>query len=62
MKASELRQKSSTELNQLIVDMSRERFNLLMQKSTGQLTKTDQLKKLKKNVARAHTILMEKRV
>jgi large subunit ribosomal protein L29 len=59
MKASELRQKSKDELGTMLLDLSRERFNLKMQKGTGQLSKPDQVKKVRRNVARIHTILNE---
>ena len=59
MKASELRQKSKIELGTLLLDLSRERFNLKMQKGTGQLLKPDQVKKVRRDVARIHTILNE---
>jgi large subunit ribosomal protein L29 len=57
MKASELRQKSKDELRTMLLDLSRERFNLKMQKGTGQLSKPDQVKKVRRDVARIHTIL-----
>ena len=57
MKASELRQKSKDELGAMLLDLSRERFNLKMQKGTGQLSKPDQVKKVRRDVARIHTIL-----
>jgi large subunit ribosomal protein L29 len=59
MKASELRQKSKDELGTMLLDLSRERFNLKMQKGTGQLSKPDQVKKVRRDVARIHTILSE---
>jgi len=59
MKASELRQKSKDELGKLLLDLSRERFNLKMQKGTSQLSKPDQIKKVRRDVARIHTILNE---
>jgi large subunit ribosomal protein L29 len=59
MKASELRQKSKDELGAMMLDLSRERFNLRMQKGTGQLSKPDQVKKVRRNVARIQTILKE---
>ena len=59
MKASELRQKSKDELGAMLLDLSRERFNLKMQKGTGQLSKPDQVKKVRRDVARIHTILKE---
>jgi len=59
MKASELRQKSKDELRAMLLDLSREQFNLRMQKGTGQLSKPDQVKKVRRDVARIQTILNE---
>lgn len=57
MKVSELRQKSKDELGALLLEFSREQFNLKMQKGTGQLSKPDQVKKVRRDVARIYTIL-----
>jgi len=59
MNASELRQKTKEELNSILLDLSREQFNLRMQKATGQLSKPDQVKKVRRDIARVHTILNE---
>lgn len=59
MKASELRQKSKDELEAMLLKMAREQFNLKMQKGTGQLSKPDQVKMVRRDVARIHTILNE---
>jgi len=59
MKASELRQKSKNELVALLLELSRERFNLRMQKATGQLSKPDRVKNVRRDMARIHTILNE---
>jgi len=59
MNATDLRQKSKEELNVLLLEKSREQFNLRMQKGTGQLAKPDQVKKVRRDVARIHTILHE---
>jgi large subunit ribosomal protein L29 len=59
MKASELRKKTKDELGVMLLEFSRERFNLRMQKGTGQLSKPDQVKKVRRNVARIQTILNE---
>ncbi len=60
MKVSELRTKTTVELENLLVDLSRESFNLKMQKGIGQLTKPDQIKKVRRDVARIQTLLNEK--
>jgi large subunit ribosomal protein L29 len=59
MKASDLRQKSKDELGAMLLDLSREQFNLRMQKGTGQLSKPDQVRKVRRDVARIQTILNE---
>ena len=59
MKASELRQKSKDELGALLLELSRERFNLRMQKGTGQLSKPAQIKQVRRDIARIQTILTE---
>lgn len=59
MKASELRQKSKDDLGALLLELSRERFNLRMQKGTGQLSKPAQVKKVRRDIARIHTVLKE---
>jgi len=60
MKATELNSKSVEELNEELLNLLREQFNLRMQHSTGQLEKTDQLRKVRRNIARVKTILTEK--
>jgi large subunit ribosomal protein L29 len=59
MKVSEIRQKSKDELQSMLLDLSREQFNLRMQKGTGQLSKPDQIKKVRRDVARIYTVLNE---
>ncbi|MDD5228315.1 MAG: 50S ribosomal protein L29 [Methylococcales bacterium] len=59
MKASELRQKSRDELSTLLIELARERFTLQMQKGTGQLSKTAQVKKVRRDAARVQTVLNE---
>ena len=59
MKVSELRQKSAEELNATLVELGREQFNLRMQKNTGQLTKSDQVRKVRRNIARVKTVVNE---
>jgi large subunit ribosomal protein L29 len=60
MKANELRRKSLKELNEELIDLLREQFNLRMQKGTGQLARPDQFRKVRRNIARVYTVLNEK--
>jgi large subunit ribosomal protein L29 len=59
MKVSELRQKSRDELSALLIELAKESFALKMQKGTGQLSKTAQVKKVRRDVARVQTVLNE---
>lgn len=60
MNTAELKEKNAEELNTELLNLLREQFNLRMQHSTGQLEKTDQLRKVRRNIARVKTILTEK--
>jgi large subunit ribosomal protein L29 len=60
MKAAELRSKSVSELKLELHNLLRERFNLSMQKGTGQLSRPDQVKKVRRDIARINTVLTEK--
>ncbi len=60
MKASELRKKTVQELNEMHIALLREQFNLHMQKATGQLSRPDQIKKVRRDIARVNTLITEK--
>ena len=60
MKASELRQKNSAELDKELLDLRRAQFSARMQIATQQLTNTSQLGKARKDIARVKTIQREK--
>ena len=60
MKASELRGKSSDELNQELNALLNAQFKLRMQKATQQLTNTSQIRKVRRDIARVRTILHQK--
>jgi len=60
MKAVELRTRSVSELKLELHNLLRERFNLSMQKGTGQLARPDQVKKVRRDIARINTVLTEK--
>ncbi|MDT4330016.1 50S ribosomal protein L29 [Methylomonas sp. MED-D] len=59
MKASELRTKTKDELLTNLLELSREQFNLRMQKGTGQLSKSSQVRQVRRDIARINTILGE---
>ena len=60
MKASELRKKTAAELQEELLNLHREQFNLRMQRATGQMARPDQFGKVRRNIARIKTILNEK--
>ncbi len=60
MNARELRSRSSDELRSELIAVRREAFNLRMQKGMGQLSRPDQMRKLRRDVARLKTILKER--
>lgn len=59
MKVNEIRAKSAQELKEQLLDLHKEQFNLRMQKATGQLSKPDQLRKIRKDIARINLVLGE---
>jgi large subunit ribosomal protein L29 len=56
MKASDLRNKSSAELQQELLSLRKEQFALRLQRATGQAVKPDQFSKVRRNIARAKTV------
>jgi large subunit ribosomal protein L29 len=60
MNATELRSKTVGELNMELENLLREKFNLGMQRGIGQLSRPDQMTKVRKDIARIHTVLNEK--
>ena len=59
MKASELRTKSITELNDQLKELVTEQFKLKMQHGNGALGQTNKLKQVRRDIARTRTVLTE---
>ncbi len=57
MKANELREKSAQQLNEQLLGLLRDQFNLRMQKATGQLGQSHLLSQVKRDIARVKTVL-----
>ena len=57
MKANELRAKSAAELKEELKALLRNQFSLRMQLSTQQSNKTDQLRKVRRDIARVKTVM-----
>ena len=59
MKASELRQKSTDELSNELLESLKEQFVFRMQRATGQLTRPSEMKNVRRKIARIKTIINE---
>jgi len=60
MKASDLRAKSAEDLEKELLALRRAQFGLRMQVATQSLTKNSEIERLRRDVARVHTLLNEK--
>ena len=61
MKASELRSKDVAGLEKEVSELLKAHFGLLMQKATQQLTNHSTLRKTRRDIARAKTVLAQKK-
>lgn len=60
MKAQDIRDKTPDQLNEELLKLKKEQFNLRFQAATGQLEKTSRVKEVRRDIARIKTILREK--
>lgn len=60
MKAVDLKNKSTEELNNELLGLLKAQFGLRMQLAASQLEKNSELKKVRRNIARVKTVLKEK--
>jgi large subunit ribosomal protein L29 len=61
MESKELNKKSVADLNSDLIELRREQFNLRMQRGTGQLTQTHQLRNVRRDIARVKTAIAAKK-
>jgi len=57
MELKQLRKKSADELGSHLLDLQKEQFSLRMQKATGQLNKTHEARRVRREIARVNTLL-----
>ena len=57
MAIKDLNTKSADELNQHLLELRKEQFNLRMQKGSGQLEKPHQLRRVRRDIARTKFVL-----
>jgi len=60
LKTSELRAKSVEELNKELLELRRAQFGLRMQLATQSLSKNSEIERVRREIARVHTLLTEK--
>ena len=61
MEINELRKQNGQQLNEHLVDLHREQFNLRMQKGSGQLTQTHQFRRVRREIAQVKHLLGAKK-
>ena len=57
MEIKQLRQKSPADLKAHLLDLQKEQFSLRMQKATGQLAKTHDVRRVRREIARVKMLL-----
>jgi large subunit ribosomal protein L29 len=62
MKFVELKQKNEAELQEELDGLYQEQFALRMQKAVGQLARPDRVKKVRRDIARIHTLINERKL
>ncbi|MFZ5503315.1 MAG: 50S ribosomal protein L29 [Pseudomonadota bacterium] len=62
MKASELKAKSTEDLQAELLSLTKAHFGLRMQVATQQMTNTSELRSVRRDIARVKTVLREKGV
>jgi large subunit ribosomal protein L29 len=59
MDINEMRGKSAKDLGEHVIELRREQFSLRMQKAQGNNAQTHQFKRVRREIARAKTVLSE---
>ena len=60
MKANEIREISTDNIENQIAELKKELFNLRFQLATGQLENTARIRQVKKDIARMKTVIRER--
>ncbi|GGE20893.1 50S ribosomal protein L29 [Marinithermofilum abyssi] len=60
MKAKELMEMTTAEIEQKIASLKEELFNLRFQAATGQLDNPSRIRQVRKDIARAKTVIRER--
>ncbi len=62
MKANDIREKTSIELDKELIDLKKELFKLRFQMATNQLDNPMKLKSCKKDIAKVKTVIREREI
>ncbi len=61
VKTKDLRAMTIDELEAKLIENKKEQFNLRIQQSTGQLTNTAQIRKIRREIAKINTLISERK-
>jgi large subunit ribosomal protein L29 len=61
MKSEEIRTMSPDQLDEQLVRLKKEQFNLRFQRASGQLENTSRVREVRRDIARIKTVQVEKR-
>jgi len=61
MKAGQVREMTPDQLDDALVKLKKEQFNLRFQRANGQVENTDRVRVLRRDIARIQTVLTEQR-
>jgi large subunit ribosomal protein L29 len=61
MKAEEIRSMTADELDDQLVKLKKEQFNLRFQRASGQLENTSRVREVRRDIARIKTVQTQKR-
>ena len=61
LKIDDIRAMSDDQMEDAVLNLKKERFNLRFQRATGQLENTSRLKEARRDIARIKTIAAQKR-
>ena len=59
MNVSDVRAMTADQLNEELLKLKKEQFNLRFQEATGQLEKTARIREVRRDIARVKTIMVE---
>ena len=61
MKIDDIRRMSSDQMDDAVLNLKKERFNLRFQRATGQLENTSRLREARRDIARIKTVATQQR-